>query len=86
MYKENIELEGQFYAECARLLGADHTYTPWTGRGPNRWNNRHAGNGRFPGFGVIKMFAPNAIHVCLTHPKAVTRFVKSPEEAYALLR
>lgn len=85
MREEHHELEGQFYAECARLLGAEHTYTPWIGRGPNRWNNRHAGNGRFPGFGTIKMFGPNAIHVCLHTPRVVNRYVRSPEEAYALL-
>jgi hypothetical protein len=86
MREEYHEAEGSFYAECARILGTTHQHKPWSGRGPNRWNNRHAGNGRFPGFGTIRMFSPNAIHVSLHHPRVVNRFVKSPEEAYALIR
>lgn len=85
MREEHRELEGQFYAECARLLGVAHTYKPWTGRGPNRWNNRHAGNGRFDGFGTIRMFSPTCIHVSLRTPRAINRMVGSVDEVYRLI-
>jgi hypothetical protein len=57
--------EERFYWECARLLDVVHTYRPWIGRPPDRWNNRHSGNGRFPGFGTIRMYGPSQIHVSL---------------------
>lgn len=86
MNAEHHELEGQFYQECARLLSVPYTYTPWTGRGPNRWNNRHAGNGRFDGFGTIRMFSPNCIHLSLRAPRPINCVVRSVEEVYALLQ
>lgn len=79
------EAEGRLYARCAEILGIPHEHRPWTGRGPNRWNNRHAGNGRFPGAGTIRMFSPNAIHVSLRAPVAVNRWCRSEDEVYALL-
>ena len=85
MKNDHIEAEGSFYARVAELLGTSYDYKPWIGRGPNRWNNRHPGNGRFPGFGTIKMFSPTSIHVCLRAPVAVNRLCRSPAEVYALL-
>jgi hypothetical protein len=70
----------------ARLLDAVHTYRPWIGRPPNRWNNRHPGNGRFPGFGAIRMHAPNHIHVALRQPVILNRVCRSSDEVYDLLR
>jgi hypothetical protein len=70
----------------ARLLDAVHTYRPWIGRPPNRWNNRHPGNGRFPGFGTIRMHAPNHIHVALRQPVILNRVCGSSDEVYDLLR
>jgi hypothetical protein len=86
MKAEQHELEESFYRECARLLDAVHTYRPWIGRPPNRWNNRHPGNGRFRGFGTIRMYGPNNIHVSLRHPVILNRTCRSVEEAYDLLR
>jgi len=59
---------------------------PWIGRSPNRWNNRHPGNGRFPGFGTIRMHAPNHIHVALRQPVILNRVCRSSDEVYDLLR
>jgi len=80
------QFEEDFYRECARLLTATHTYRPWVGPPPNRWNNRHPGNGRYPGFGTIRMHAPNQIHVSLRHPVSVSRICRSPKEVFRLLR
>lgn len=81
-----IDVEEAFYRECAGILGAVHSYRPWVGRPPNRWNNRHAGNGRFPGYGTIRMHAPDRIHVSLRNPVAITRTCTSPEDVFHLLR
>jgi len=86
MKPEQHALEEAFYRESARLLDAVHTYRPWVGRPPNRWNNRHPGDGRFPGFGTIGMYGPNHIHVSLRHPMVLNRTYRSPEEVYDLLR
>ncbi|MFL5021520.1 MAG: hypothetical protein ACJ8DW_04600 [Microvirga sp.] len=70
----------------ARLLDAVHTHRPLIGRPPNRWNNRHPGNGRFPGFGTIRMHTPNHIHVALRQPVILNRVCRSSDEVYDLLR
>jgi len=85
MKAEQHALEEDFYRECARLLDAVHTYRPWIGRPPNRWNNRHPGNGRFPGFGTIRLYAPNHIHVSLHQPVSLNRTCRSVDEVYDLL-
>ncbi len=85
MREEHRQDETAFYARCAEILGVEHEYRPWTGRGPNRWNNRKPGNGRFPGRGTVRYFAPDAIHVCLHSPRPVNRLARSSAEAHALL-
>jgi hypothetical protein len=86
MKPEQHAVEESFYRECARLLDAVHTYRPWIGRPPNRWSNRHPGNGRFPDFGTIRMHAPNHIHVALRQPVNLNRVCRSVDEVYDLLR
>jgi hypothetical protein len=86
MRSEQHALEEEFYRECARLLHAVHTYRPRIGKPPNRWNNRHPGNGRFPGFGTIRHYAPNHIHVSLRQPVILNRVCRSVGEVYDLLR
>jgi hypothetical protein len=86
MNPEQHAVEERFYRECARLLDVVHAYTPWIGRPPSRWNNRHPGNGRFPGFGTIRMHGPNHIHVALRQPVILNRVCRSVEEVYDLLR
>lgn len=80
------DVEEAFYRDCAAILGSVHNYRPWIGRPPNRWNNRHPGNGRFPGFGTIRMHAPDRIHVSLRSPVPITRTCTSPEDVFHLLR
>lgn len=86
MREEFHEAEGRFYATCAELLGTSHSYKPWSGRPPNRWNNRHAGNGRYPGFGTIQMYSPTLIRVNLRAPRSINRMFRSAEEVYAAIR
>jgi hypothetical protein len=49
-------------------------------------HNRHPGNGRFTGFGTIRMYAPNHIHVSLRQPVILNRVCRSADEVYNLLR
>lgn len=83
MKEQNREVEEGFYQKCAQLLGIEYTYTPWPSptRGPNRWNNRHAGNGRFPGYGTIRWYGPNSIHICLRHPTVLNVLCSSEQQA-----
>lgn len=57
--------EEDFSRECAAILGADDLYRARTFARRTRWNNRDPGNGRFPGFGTIRMFAPHSAEEAL---------------------
>ena len=70
MEENEISVEQGFYEECAKLLDcAEHTYRKFPYRKRTRWNNRTAGNGRFPGHGLVRMFSHNLITVSLYQPK-----------------
>jgi hypothetical protein len=80
--------EEAFYRECAAILGAEDLYEPrhLLKLKRTRWNNRAPGNGRFPGFGTIRMFGPGHIHIALRQPEVVNPVCGSPEEVLDLLR
>lgn len=86
MEKDKTAVE-QFYQRCSDLLGTENTYVE---RGQywrrTRWTNREPGSGRFPGFGTIRMFSPDCIHVSLSKPFDVNRTFENAEEVYAFLR
>ncbi len=69
MNEENT-VEQAFYQDCAKLLGTEHDYQPYPYRRRNRWNNRVPGNGRFPGFGLIRLFG-DRVHIQLRSPVRV---------------
>jgi len=51
----------EFYAAVAAVLGVDNTYEvklPYK----RRWT-RGLGNGRYEGFGIVRWFGQNCIHV-----------------------
>ena len=80
-----IDGKEPFYQACAELLGTKHVYRPFPPRKRNRWTNREAGNGRFPGHGCVRMFGENSIHVMLTSPK-LNRHFSSCDAALAAIR
>lgn len=45
-----------FYGACADALGIRHDYVEPVPR-RNRWNTRRLGNGRFPGFGLVRAYS-----------------------------
>jgi hypothetical protein len=84
MKEEKIAVEQRFYQSCADILGAAYSYNPFPYPKRTRWNNRSAGNGRFPGFGLVRMFG-SAVHVQLRAPLAVNRRFPDPDSALAFL-
>jgi len=74
-----------FLSECARLLGTDHEWVKPAWR-VTRWYPRDPGNGRFPGFGVIRVYSENVIHVQLYHPVSISRVFASKEGVLDYLR
>jgi len=81
---ERQTVEQGFYQACASLLGAHHDYRPYPYRRRTRWNNRAAGNGRFPGFGIIRLFGEK-VHMQLRAPQPVNRWFGRREDALAYL-
>ncbi|WP_081162841.1 hypothetical protein [Ensifer aridi] len=75
-----------FYDECSRILGAPHVFrAPLRGK-INRWNNRAPGNGRFPGYGLIRMYGSHHIQITLRRPAELNIVCHSKEEALTALR
>lgn len=77
--------KADFYLRCAEIMDAEHELiirSPFFRR--NRWNNREAGSGRFPGMGIVRYFG-GAVHVALTHPIEFTAAYDTPEDAIAAL-
>jgi hypothetical protein len=88
MKEENearVRREQDFYNRVAEILHTDYNYTvPYYRK--TRWNARLLGNGRFPGYGIIRMHGPNMINVMLNHPERVSRFFTSTDEIYDFLK
>jgi hypothetical protein len=78
--KNENEIQMDFYQKCANLFGLESDYKPFPYRKRTRWNNRSAGNGRYEGRGLIRMFSPTLIIVTLHNPKLTGQF-KSGDEA-----
>lgn len=78
------ESEQIFYRQCAELLGAAHAYRPFPYAKRTRWNNRAPGNGRFPGFGLIRVFGER-VHMQLRRPAPINRRFASKAEALNFL-
>lgn len=50
-----------FYITCGSILDLDTKYIEPQIK--NRWCDRNPGNGRYPGYGLIRRFGSNTIHV-----------------------
>lgn len=64
----------EFYRRCADLLGTSYDCTGLDAPYRTRWNNRRPGNGRFPGFGIIRLHGEE-VHVSLRHPISASRHI-----------
>lgn len=74
----------EFYQKCSEILDIEHKFkTIWKNeRRSGRWGPREPGNGRFPGFGLIRWFGPNYIHMT---GKGINKSFTSPENALEYL-
>lgn len=69
-----------FYAQCGEILGIEHNWnTPVARR--TRWNARRIGNGRFPGYGLIRVYGDQ---VMVTNHSG-TKMYKSADEVLRML-
>ena len=75
------EEKKEFYAKCGEILNIEHVYAEPVPR-RNRWNTRRIGNGRYPGFGLIRCYGTTVTIVS----KSGSRVYKTYEEVYDYLR
>jgi hypothetical protein len=89
MTQETDSVE-KFYQDVAELLGVENNYeyNRYTVGGTyrTRWNNRKPGNGRFEGYGLIRFFGPECIHVALNKPVHINQVFTSTEEVLSVLK
>lgn len=76
--------DATFYAACAAILGTVYDCTPFTGHVRNRWNNRKPGGGRFPEFGLIRLFGDH-VHVAIQSPYHLNLAVRGRRTALSAI-
>lgn len=73
----------RFYEECSNILGLIHNHVePVPKR--NRWNNRTPGNGRYEGYGLIRFYNSELIHVQFASKGS--GIFKSEDEVFEFLK
>jgi hypothetical protein len=76
--------DATFYGACAAILGTTYDCTPFTGRVRTRWNNRRPGGGRFPEFGLIRLFGDH-VHVAIHAPFRLNLAVRGRRTALSAI-
>jgi hypothetical protein len=74
-------LKEEFYDECSKILKIEHSFKQYYKR--TRWNKRNKGNGRFPGFGLIRCHGDNCFIVVSKHG---TKTLNTKESVFSYLR
>jgi hypothetical protein len=77
----NNDEKKEFYARCGEILGIEHKWNDPVPR-RNRWNTRLIGNGRFPGYGLIRCYG-RQIMVTSKHG---TKMFDNAETVYDFLK
>lgn len=78
-------MERAFYAECEEILGVDHAFKERFER-LNRWNHRMPGNGRFPGYGLVRLYSSGTVHISFARHNRVYQSREAALEALRGLR
>jgi len=73
-----------FYREVANILQCADNYAPRPYSKKTRWNNRHPGNGRYIGHGLVRMYSPTLIHIQLTTPNVCGIFTTTDSALQAI--
>mgnify|MGYP001402579989 CR=1 FL=1 len=81
MQNEKINSK-EFYEKCSEILNLPHTHIDVVSR-RNRWNNRNPGNGRYIGYGIIRFYNEECIHVQFVSKGS--RIFSSVEDVYTFL-
>lgn len=81
---KNQDAVEDFYRAVAQLLDETHSYRPFPFGRRTRWNNRTAGNGRFPNRGLVRYYSPTCIHISLTSPPIQGTFSSSTAALLAI--
>lgn len=81
----NLDQDADFYRECAEILGTSYDCEGFPYRYRTRWNNRAPGNGRFPGYGLIRLFG-DQVQIALHHPVKLQQNVSTRTEALRILK
>lgn len=97
---QKVKAIEDFYSQCAEILGTGHEfrdqvprpkvsrdgvrYIPSTTQ--TRWGPRSPGNGRFPGFGTIRLFWPETVQINLLNPKRIAITIEGRDKALDYLR
>jgi hypothetical protein len=69
-----------FYNECGKILNITHEWNDPVPR-RTRWNTRLIGNGRFPGFGLIRCYG----HQIMVTSKDGTKMFNTCDSVYKYL-
>ena len=88
----------KFYERCAELLGVPHEHNTFNDNiyrhdrngvlcmtNAGRFAGRMPGNGRFQGYGLIRLYG-SKVHVCLTKPISINKLFDSEEECLVFLQ
>ena len=73
----------EFWVLCDSIMGME-TQKPTGIRRRTRWNNRDPGSGRYPGFGLIRHYSSELIHI--SSKDYGNKLFKSEEDAVAFLK
>ena len=98
--EERVKEEENFYRLCAEILGTEHQYRDGVPRPKvdregksyipssrsTRWGGREPGNGRFPGFGSIRLHWPDLVLIRLNRPKKIYANITGRDEALQYLK
>lgn len=76
--------DAAFHAAVAALLGAEDAYRPNAKAYRTRWNDRTAGNGRYPGFGIVRRFG-DEVQIAIRRPIEMQRNFATTDEAIEAL-
>jgi hypothetical protein len=74
----------KFYEKCAGILGTQYNCQPFTQYKRTRWNNRSAGSGRYPGYGIIRVFG-DMVQINIRHPFILNTVASSMKDALVIL-
>ena len=76
-----MENKKEFYDKVSKILNIEHEFNEPVPR-RTRWNNRKIGNGRFPGFGLVRCYGSGVLIIT----KSGTKTFDTYEEVYKYLK